>query len=152
MLSINIEKNIKVGIFDTLSCCFSCDCFVYLWAGFMWYWMRSAGFLIIGPVKKLLWVVVIIAITASTMYTVCQVIIEFFNRPVDVVIKMERKSDLVFPAVTLCNINLTRQSQLFKSPLLESALDDHRTSCRRRSGLFIFNIVQVLIWMLLYSV
>ena len=76
---------------------------------------------------------VILAMVAFTTNTLRQVITEFIERPVNVIIKMERKSELVFPAVTFCNINPTRKSRLQELPELNSVLNEGSiTNLRRR--------------------
>ena len=86
--------------------------------------------------KKLIWALIIATMVAVLINTLIQVIIEYSRRPVDVIIKMERKTELVFPAVTFCNINPTRKSQLYKSPSLSSVFAGEETtnSRKRRNG------------------
>lgn len=52
---------------------------------------------------------------ALTLYSLSKVITEYAGYPVDVIIKLEQKSDILFPAVTVCNINPTRKSQFENS-------------------------------------
>ena len=55
--------------------------------------------------------------------TLREIIIVYISRPVDVVTKLDRKSDIPFPAVTFCNLNPTRNSMLVESQALRDALD-----------------------------
>lgn len=66
--------------------------------------------------------------------TLRELLIEYIARPVDVVTKLERETDLTFPAVTLCNINPMRNSKLSQSSLLTEALSDNVISRVKRGN------------------
>ena len=91
--------------------------------------------------KTILWILVILAMIALTINTLREVITEYSEQPVNVIIKMERKTELAFPAVTFCNINPTRRSQLYKSPLLNSVFLYDENLRRKRNGMLCIIII-----------
>lgn len=76
-----------------------------------------------GPIKKIIWMMIVLTLLGIAIYTLCGIINVYMDHPVDVVTRLERQSDLPFPAVTLCNLNPTRSSMLLQYPLLINALN-----------------------------
>lgn len=66
--------------------------------------------------------------------TLRELLTEFVNRPVDVVIKLEREAAIAFPAVTLCNINPVSNSKLSDLSLLSETLTEHAVSRKKRGA------------------
>ena len=76
---------------------------------------------------------VMLAMVTLAVNTFREVITEYVSRPTDVVTRLERESDLAFPAVTLCNINPSRSSLISDHSGLASALTSQAKVRRKRN-------------------
>ena len=85
-----------------------------------------------GPIKKVVWTLVFLTLFGVAINTLREIISAFIDRPVDVVTKLERRSDIPFPAVTLCNLNPTRNSMLVGNPALKDALNTDDEKIKRQ--------------------
>ena len=85
-----------------------------------------------GPIKKVVWTLVFLTLFGVAINTLREIISVFIDRPVDVVTKLERRSDIPFPAVTLCNLNPTRNSMLVGNPALKDALNTDDEKIKRQ--------------------
>ena len=85
-----------------------------------------------GPIKKVVWTLVFLTLFGVAINSLREIISDFINRPVDVVTKLERRSDIPFPAVTLCNLNPTRNSMLVGNPALKDALNTDDEKIKRQ--------------------
>ena len=77
---------------------------------------------------------VMLAMVTLAVNTFREVITEYVSRPTDVVTRLERESDLAFPAVTLCNINPSRSSLISDHSGLASALPSQAKVRRKRNN------------------
>ena len=73
-----------------------------------------------------------LAMVTLAVNTFREVITEYVSRPTDVVTRLERESDLAFPAVTLCNINPSRSSLISDHSRLASAFPSQAKVRRKR--------------------
>ena len=103
---------------------------------------------VVGIVRKLLWIGTVIAMAYFTFDTVNEVVRLYTSRPVDVMMKMERKDELTFPGVTFCNINPARASAVQNVPSLKAALDTGDEKRRRKrsatGNLFSTFVIQIM--------
>ena len=75
-----------------------------------------------------------LAMVTLAVNTFREIITEYVSRPTDVVTRLERESDLAFPAVTLCNINPSRSSLISDHSGLASALPSQAKVRRKRNN------------------
>jgi len=79
---------------------------------------------IVGAVKKCYWIFALSVMTGGMLFSVCALTKTYLSYPVKVDISVRREKQLVFPAVTICNM----------SPVKKSALDtvDLSAASKRR--------------------
>ena len=61
--------------------------------------------------EKCFWLLVLLCCTGYAFYQVATLIITYLEYPVDVKLDVNPKTELEFPAITLCNMNPFRKSQ-----------------------------------------
>ena len=79
----------------------------------------------VGAVKKCYWTFAMLVMTGGMTFSVYSLTATYLNYPVSVDVSVHREQQLVFPAVTICNM----------SPVMKSALqtaDLSGTSKRRK--------------------
>jgi len=80
---------------------------------------------ILGIVKKCYWTIAVLAMTGGMVYSVYALTAAYLSYPVGVDVSVLRDQQLVFPAVTICNMSPVKKSAL-------QAADLSGTSKRRR--------------------
>ncbi|XP_038055441.1 acid-sensing ion channel 1C-like [Patiria miniata] len=69
-----------------------------------------------GP-RRLLWFVIVVAMSTWLIYSVTLSVITYFNYPITSAISINYVDNITFPAVTLCNFNQFRRSTLTEEKL-----------------------------------
>jgi len=80
---------------------------------------------VVGIVKKCYWTIAVLAMTAGMLHSVYVLTAAYLSYPVSVDVSVHREQQLVFPAVTVCNMSPVKKSAL-------QAADLSGTSKRRR--------------------
>ncbi|XP_076365835.1 acid-sensing ion channel 1A-like [Tachypleus tridentatus] len=84
-------------------------------------------------IRKTLWLVVFLSLGTKAFLDIYGLVCDYWKYPVTVSLKMTTPDDLLFPAVTICNINPVRVDRLCEKPsdielpqYLENALCSHK--------------------------
>ena len=77
---------------------------------------------IVGAVKKCFWIFALVAMTGGMLNTVYGLTKTYLSYPVSVSVSVEREKQIVFPAVTVCNM----------SPVKKSVFDAHLSGASKR--------------------
>ena len=83
--------------------------------------------------KKVYWVVAFCATMMAFLYNVSAISLIFADFPVTVSITLLHETELIFPAVTVCNMSPVRQSSLGTSSTFQEAAEAKRRK-RRSAG------------------
>src|SRR6218665_1065406 len=79
-----------------------------------------------GVVKNCFWAIAIIVMTIGLCYNLNGLTMNYLRRSVTVSISLVQQKQIVFPAVTVCNLNPIRKSAL------DAALEKYHDETRRR--------------------
>jgi len=76
---------------------------------------------IAGAVKKCFWVFALVVMTGGMLSTVHALTKTYLSYPVSVSVSVEREKQLLFPAVTVCNMSPVKKSALEAADLSGAA-------------------------------
>jgi|SRR6218665_338577 len=68
--------------------------------------------MVIGHFKKWFWILAMLLMTAGLCYNLKGLTMNYLSHQVDVAITLVYQQQVVFPAVTICNLNPVRKSAL----------------------------------------
>ena len=85
-----------------------------------------------GPVKKVFWVVAFCATMIAFVWNVSATIVTFADFPVSVSITLFHETELIFPAVTICNMSPVRRSSVESSATFQEASEAAKKRRRRK--------------------
>ena len=92
--------------------------------------------LLTGVIKRSFWAVIATVMVAGLMYNLVTISQQYFSSPIDVTMQLLHQSELVFPAITLCNMSPVRKSALeanFALGGLSSGSEEKGARRKRRS-------------------
>ena len=76
---------------------------------------------IVGAVKKCFWIFALVVMTGGMLSTVHALTKTYLSYPVSVSVSVEREKQLLFPAVTVCNMSPVKKSALEAADLSGAA-------------------------------
>jgi len=79
---------------------------------------------IVGAAKKCFWIFALVVMTGGMLNTVYALTKTYLSYPVSVSVSVEREKQIVFPAVTVCNMSPVKKSALDAAHL--SGASKHR--------------------------
>ena len=85
-----------------------------------------------GPIKKAFWGIIVFLTVGALMYNMWAITSLYADYPVTVSITLLHETELVFPAITICNMSPVRKSSMENSSAVQDALDRKRRKRRRR--------------------
>jgi len=88
---------------------------------------------IVGAVKKCFWIFALVVMTGGMLSTVYGLTKTYLSYPVSVSVSVQREKQLVFPAVTVCNMSPVKKSALDAADLSGAA---KRRKKRGAAGLY----------------
>ncbi|XP_071506092.1 epithelial sodium channel subunit gamma-2-like [Diadema antillarum] len=62
--------------------------------------------------SRLFWAVITLTALGALLYQGSMIVIDYFHRPTTTKISLITKSELIFPAITICNLNMMRKSKV----------------------------------------
>jgi len=81
-----------------------------------------------GGFKKIMWIVVIMGMSAALIYNVVQLTRKYCDYPISVKLNVDHQQQLTFPSVAVCNMNPVKRSAWLAA---QNAAVKHR---RKRSA------------------
>ena len=91
---------------------------------------------IVGAVKKCYWIFALVVMTGGMLFSVHALTKTYLSYPVSVSVSVQREKQLVFPAVTVCNMSPVKKSALDAADLLGASL---RRKKRVAAGSYTFS-------------
>ena len=63
-----------------------------------------------GGFKKIMWIVVIMGMSAALVYNLVQLTVKYLDSPISVKLSVDHQQQLTFPSVTVCNMSPIKNS------------------------------------------
>ena len=80
----------------------------------------TLGLYITGLIKRCFWGIMVAVTLGLLIFNFYTITDAYFSYNVDVNIRLKHETELIFPAITICNMNPIRKSMIMKSSLMTS--------------------------------
>lgn len=85
-----------------------------------------------GPAKKIFWAITICLTVSAFLYNVSGIAKSFARFPVSVSITLLHENELIFPAVTVCNMSPVRKSAMESSAAFEEEVEKRKKRKKKK--------------------